>query len=179
MPRVTEEYRTARRNEIIVAAGNLFAHNGFHSTSMADVIAATGLSAGAVYRYFRSKDELIGAVAETVLQTADEIFARLLENGAVPSPAEAVTTIIRNVLSGVLISGIDMPRMALQVWAEAARKPDLKDRANEAFTRLRDHHTEVARRWQAAGNLPADAIRNRWGPPCSAWRKGSWCRTCW
>lgn len=160
MPRVTEEYRAARRAEIIVAAGKLFASNGFHSTSMADIIAASGLSAGAVYRYFRSKEELIGAVAETALSTADEVFGALLADGAVPSPAEAVTQMVEAVLKQVAQDqglGIDLTPIALQVWAEAVRSPDLNARANSAFTLLRGHFAEVARRWQKAGNLPADA----------------------
>ena len=49
-----------------VAAWKCFSRNGFHSTSMADVIAEAGLSAGAVYLYFRSKDDIIVAVATQV-----------------------------------------------------------------------------------------------------------------
>jgi AcrR family transcriptional regulator len=159
MPRVTEEYRAARRAEIVGAAGQLFATNGFHSTSMADVISASGLSAGAVYRYFRSKEELIGAVSETALSTADEVFGELLADGAVPSPAEAVTGVIEVVLRRRQGEdpGAELTRIALQVWAEAVRSPELSARANSAFGLLRGHFAEVARRWQAAGRLPADA----------------------
>ncbi|GAB3248856.1 TetR/AcrR family transcriptional regulator [Kineosporia babensis] len=160
MPRVTEEYRAARRQEILAAAGELFARNGFHATSMADIISASGMSAGAVYRYFRSKDELIGAVAENVLQNADGAFARLLEREATPAPVEALRTILEGVLDGVLRNnelGIDLTRIVLQVWAEAGRNSELGQRVDDAYRRLRGHHAEVARRWQAAGNLPADA----------------------
>ncbi len=160
MPRVTEEYRAARRAEIVAAAGKLFSSNGFHSTSMADIISASGLSAGAVYRYFRSKEELIGAVSETALSTADEVFTELLADGATPSPAEAVTKVINAILARATRDGqigVDLTPVALQVWAEAVRSPELSVRANTAFTLLRDHFAEVARRWQKAGNLPADA----------------------
>ena len=52
-----------------------FAEGGFHSTGMAEVIAATGLSAGAVYRYFPSKEALIRAIVEErVLATAAAAF---------------------------------------------------------------------------------------------------------
>src|SRR3954447_19578969 len=90
MPRVTEQYRASRRAEIVAAAARLFSVNGFHATSMADIISESGLSAGAVYRYFRSKEELIGYVAETALSTADETFDTLLADGGAPSPDEAI-----------------------------------------------------------------------------------------
>ena len=64
MPKVTQQYRDARRDQILGAARRCFLRDGFHSTSMQDLFAEAGLSAGAVYRYFASKDEVIVAIAE-------------------------------------------------------------------------------------------------------------------
>ena len=66
MPKVTAAHRESRREQILLAAWKCFSSNGFHSTSMADVIREAGLSAGAVYLYFRSKDDIIVAVATQV-----------------------------------------------------------------------------------------------------------------
>ena len=160
MPRVTEEYRANRRIEIIAAAARRFARDGFHSTSMADIITESGLSAGAVYRYFRSKEELIGAVADTALSTADEVFGRLLADGGSPAPEEAVAAMVNGIVGWAAhepVTSVDLTRIAVQGWAEALRNPDLHGRVDDAYRRLRGHCAEVARRWQAAGNLPADA----------------------
>ncbi|GIH19777.1 TetR/AcrR family transcriptional regulator [Rugosimonospora africana] len=160
MPRVTDEYRANRRAEILAAATRRFAHQGFHATSMADIISESGLSAGAVYRYFPSKEDLISAVAETTLSTADEVFARLLAGGATPSPEHVVTMMIDAIIGRVTndpATGIDLTRVIMQVWAEALRNHELRIRVNDAYYRLRGHFAEVARRWQAAGNLPAGA----------------------
>ena len=56
MPKVSEEYRTARRSEIARAALRCFARKGFDATSMADIIAESGLSAGAIYGHYKSKN---------------------------------------------------------------------------------------------------------------------------
>jgi AcrR family transcriptional regulator len=132
---------------------------------MADIIAASGMSAGAVYRYFRSKEEIIGAVAETSLTTAEEIFERLLADGYTPSPTETVTALVEGIakVAPNAIEGVDTTRIAVQVWAEALRNPELLLRANVVYRRLRGHCAEVARRWQAAGNLPAEAAPDQVG----------------
>lgn len=159
MPRVSADYLAGRRAEILAAATRLFAANGFHATSMADIISESKLSAGAVYRYFRSKEELISAVADVATATADEVFAEMLADGATPSPAEAVTTMIDSVVERLVHNeamGVDLSRVAVQVWSEALRSPEIGSRANNAIRFFRAHGTEVARRWQAAGNLPAD-----------------------
>jgi AcrR family transcriptional regulator len=166
MPRVTESHRAERRAEIVAAAARLFADNGFHATSMAGIIAGSGLSAGAVYSYFRSKEELIGAVTDLALSTTDEVFGGLLADGAVPSPADVTTTMVRAVTDRFIndsVVGVDMTRLAVQVWAEALRNPDVFARVSHVVVRLRGHCAEVARRWQDAGNLPAEAVPDQVG----------------
>ncbi|MBU2668789.1 TetR/AcrR family transcriptional regulator [Actinoplanes bogorensis] len=160
MPRVTDEYRAARRAEIMAAAARLFSVNGFHATSMADIIAEAGMSAGAVYGYFRGKEELIFAVAGVALSAADEAFAKMLAGDATPAPAEAVATIIEAIDTRIAHdpdTGVDLTRIGVQVWAEALRNPQMLASAGEVYLRLRGNWTEVARRWQRAGNMPADA----------------------
>ena len=41
-----------------------FARSGFHKASMQDICAEAGMSAGNLYRYFRSKEAIIAAIAE-------------------------------------------------------------------------------------------------------------------
>jgi AcrR family transcriptional regulator len=45
---------------------------GFHATSMQDLLREANLSAGAVYRYFKSKDEIIAAIGEDCPSIADD-----------------------------------------------------------------------------------------------------------
>jgi len=159
--RVTAQYRESRRAEIVATAARVFATNGFHATSMADIISESGLSAGAVYRYFRSKEELIASVAETALSSADETFEALLAGGATPSPEETMTAVIRTIIDRLVPDpalGVDVTKISVQVWAEALRSPHLATRADDVYRRLRAHFAEVARRWQAAGQIPADAV---------------------
>ncbi len=67
MPKVSEEHRAARRDQILAAAVQCVAREGFHKTTMSHVIAESGLSAGAVYGYFKGKNEIIKAIADLAI----------------------------------------------------------------------------------------------------------------
>jgi AcrR family transcriptional regulator len=122
MPKVTDEHRAACRTEILAAACRCFACDGFHATSDADIIAESGLSAGAVYLYFRTKTEIISAVVEMTLSTADELFAELLADDATPTPEQTVAFMVDAVMQRAVhhpTLDVDMSRIALRAWAEA------------------------------------------------------------
>jgi AcrR family transcriptional regulator len=155
MPRVTDDHLAARRQQILSAAQICFRRNGFHSTSMQDVIAEAGLSVGAVYRYFKSKDDLITSIAETVLDGADQIFEDLASHNPPESLLETMARALSFVDTQTGPEGI-FP-LALQVWAEAQRDPVLADFVAEKYTTIRQHFVAAAVRARDAGELPADA----------------------
>ncbi|HTU37153.1 MAG TPA: helix-turn-helix domain-containing protein [Acidimicrobiales bacterium] len=52
------------RAAIMAAATELFRERGFHETSLSDIGAAAGVSGPAIYRYFKSKGELLSVLIE-------------------------------------------------------------------------------------------------------------------
>src|SRR6516225_8456768 len=64
MPKIAEEARAARREQIIAAGLACFAQSGYHATTMADVAAQAGVSKGTPYLYFDSKEALFLALHE-------------------------------------------------------------------------------------------------------------------
>lgn len=154
MPKVTDQHREDRRDQILVAAWKCFSRNGFHSTSMADVIREAGLSAGAVYLYFRSKDEIIVAVGSQVFSG---IRGRLTEFAArepTPSPAEIAGYLVRQPVFAQEQAPADLYPLLLAVWGEATRNPALTALAGEIFGDLHRIITGMLERWQEAGNTP-------------------------
>jgi AcrR family transcriptional regulator len=66
-PRTKEQFKEIRessRTEILNAALELFATNGFHATSISQIAAKAGISKGLMYNYFKSKDDLLKQVIE-------------------------------------------------------------------------------------------------------------------
>ncbi|MEQ4301109.1 TetR/AcrR family transcriptional regulator [Plantactinospora sp. B6F1] len=155
MPRVSDEHLAARRRQILDAARRCFLRNGFHATSMQDVISEAGLSVGAVYRYFGSKQELVTSIAESVLDGADQLF-ETLASAEPPLPLiEALDRALTFVESQTGPDGV--LALAIQVWSESLRDPALAEFVARLYGGFRARFVVVARRAQQAGELPADA----------------------
>ena len=157
MPKVSEEHRVARRAQIVAAARTCVAEQGFHKTTMADVIAASDLSAGAVYGYFKSKEDIVAAIAEEALSSVDELFGSVLVNDEPVRPLLVFERVLKHIVSIAERPGGDVTRIALQAWAESLRNPAVMEIAGGKYRMLRSRFAEVARRAQADGTLPADA----------------------
>ncbi len=142
VPRVSDDHLEARRRQILDAARRLFAANGFHATSMQDVLRESGLSAGAVYRYFPGKEDIIAAIAEEAMGSVRAAFAHDIDDLTLPQ-------ILRRVFTAVdeRAATDDLGRLALQVWAEAARSETLRVRLvgfiHETRVLLRDRVADL------------------------------------
>lgn len=64
MPKLKPSTQAARREHILDAAERCFARSGFHRTTMQDICKEAQVSAGALYVYFSSKEELIAGISE-------------------------------------------------------------------------------------------------------------------
>jgi AcrR family transcriptional regulator len=157
MPKLSNETRARRRQHILTSAWTCFSRNGFHATSMDDVIAASGMSSSAVYRYFGSKESLIQATTEEGLANVRQIFLDLLAHESCPTPAQTLALLVGELNERADNAEYDMTRIALQTWAEALRDPSLHDRAQALYVETLDAIVELAGRWRDNGYLPAYA----------------------
>src|SRR5271170_3034080 len=87
MPRISEERREARREQVLEAARACLQDQGLEALSMETIISRSGLSTGAVYGYFKSKDEIINAaVTEGTAELAEELIPILQNANPPPLP---------------------------------------------------------------------------------------------
>jgi AcrR family transcriptional regulator len=131
MPKVSDEYRDARRAQVLDAARRCFVRDGFHATSMADVCREAGVSSGVVYLYFASKDNIITALASENLDgiaKAAHTFARQHgDRGAGAVLAELLAYIRSEHERDALAA------LALLTWSESLRNEVLAERLRDAF----------------------------------------------
>lgn len=64
MPKLKPDTQKARREHILDAAERCFARLGFHRATMQDICREAGVSLGALYVYFASKEDLIAGITE-------------------------------------------------------------------------------------------------------------------
>ncbi|GAA1595341.1 TetR/AcrR family transcriptional regulator [Actinoplanes couchii] len=155
MPRVSEAHLAARRQQILDAAARCFARNGFHQTSMQDVIKEAGLSVGAFYRYFKSKNELITAIAGEKISAVTDVLDQLLETEPMP-PIPVMLEQVLEVVDAAVDNGGPV-LIAVQVWGEAVHDPEVGALVAEIYGRVRGRAVRTAERAQATGQLPPDA----------------------
>ena len=145
-----------RREQVLHAALRCFADQGFHATTMADVIRASGLSAGSVYRYFPSKTALIQAGSEGIFTAARGALAELKERPEPTSPAEALRHLLNQMMGLAVRDDVDLTRVGVTAWAEALRDPALLAHVGTLYRALRGDFVTLLERWRDAGNLPVD-----------------------
>jgi AcrR family transcriptional regulator len=154
MPKVSDEYRDARREQILAAASRVFRRNGFHATSMHDLFAEAQLSSGAVYRYFRSKDEMVLAIAEDSIRAVIALMSAVAGDRSggrsVGEALAAATTLVREKDERDGLAGL-----GIQVWGEALRNPELRESFKGMLAAIKSEIAETVRQDQAAGRLPA------------------------
>ena len=131
MPKISELRRELRRQEILDAALACFSENGFHQTGIADIVSRSGMSHGAVYGYFRSKDDIIEALADDRHQSEAILNAVA---GTANDPVEALRALFRAYARALADpAGTARRRVGVNGWAEALRNPRVHARVVEGI----------------------------------------------
>jgi AcrR family transcriptional regulator len=154
MPRISAEHEREVRDRIIAAALRVFGDRGYRRATIQDVVRESGLSVGAIYTYFKGKDELF-------LASCGLASGRGLEELATRLPA-AASTVERLVIAiDVYLESVDefqgMPGQAtlVQAWAEADQEPSVREMLVRRREQLVGAGQLLLREGIARGELPA------------------------
>jgi AcrR family transcriptional regulator len=153
VPRISAEREEATRQRILKAAQQVFIEKGFHRASIDDVVAACGLSVGAIYNYFPNKDELIRASIDN--SGREETEALLADTQAVGSIWDRMERAMGGWWRGTIeIPG--GPAFLADAWGEASRRPLIRDLMARRFERAVMFSTVILRESVNRGELPAE-----------------------
>jgi TetR/AcrR family transcriptional regulator, transcriptional repressor of aconitase len=154
MPKVSEAHLEARRRQIIEAAITCFSREGFHRATMQHIVREAGLSPGAIYRYFSSKEEIIEAIA-------DERHAREQALIAAAGEEAEIQQGLRE-LAYAFFGSLAHPdersrrRLGIQIWAEALRNPRMLRIVRRGVDEPRALFADVVREAQERGEFPTN-----------------------
>ncbi|EGX56818.1 TetR family transcriptional regulator [Streptomyces zinciresistens K42] len=120
---VEADRATARRAQIFEAAAGVFARQGYHNARMDDIVRASGLSKGALYWYFKSKEELATGLVHQMLSHEAEAMRAVMASGA---PAADRLQVLVRAFSGDLTKNPERASLALELLALARTIPDIR-----------------------------------------------------
>lgn len=153
-PKVTEAYREATRSEILDAAQKVFARKGYHAASMDDIVKESGLSKGALYGYFDSKEELFLALRARIVEFD---LAQVL--AAMPKGASPTEKLVKAGALAVQSQGRldrDLLSVSYEFWSSVPRIKSLQRYYNELYHENHRLLAELLREGMACGEFRQD-----------------------
>jgi len=130
-PKVTLEYKQEIREKILDAAETLFSRKGYYDTSMDEIVGESNLSKGAIYGYFKSKEELFAALQERDLSAS---LAEIKESFSPDDSASVKLEKAANIVFSVLVGKSKQAcRMSLEFGVAAPRIKSLMQRQDDRY----------------------------------------------
>jgi AcrR family transcriptional regulator len=149
MPKISATQREARRDRILEAALKCFSRDGFHQTTTTDIVRESGVSQGTLYLYFKSKDDLIAALADDRHHQETALNALA---GHEQDPLRSILALMRLYADRLSDPAqTDVLRVGMQGWAEALRNERVRAGVLEGVSRARAALIRVIRRGQRKG----------------------------
>ena len=137
---MTQDRAIETRQRILNTALDLFSSTGYERTSIADICSASGLSKGAVYHHFSSKQEIFLALLNDWIQ---DLSQSLIPQTSQLLPADLQIFQMAKEMPSIYSAARGKYFIILEFWLQASRDPDIWDAAvspyrifESAFTRL-------------------------------------------
>jgi AcrR family transcriptional regulator len=146
MPKVVAEYKAQARTRIVDAASVVFRRKGFRAATMEDIAKEIGVSKGALYLYFHTKNELLGEIQSRFRDEILEKWEGLLEEGDV---AEGIASSLEAVFSGEVAPGL-----WFELGAASASDPELRKVLEVDSREDRRLMRRFVRRLEERGRIP-------------------------
>jgi AcrR family transcriptional regulator len=129
-----------------------FGRSGLERTSIADITAESGLSAGSIYAHYRNKADLVQAAARATLAKRAEVLGQYAEAEHPPGPDDLLARMT------AAINPVEA-RFGVQIWAEATTDPAIGGIVTNMIDRLRRMIHDCVTAWlvKAEGSDPAAA----------------------
>ncbi|GAA2180021.1 hypothetical protein GCM10009785_09090 [Brooklawnia cerclae] len=144
--------KASSRQAIVDAAAQLIRASGVQGTSISDLIAASGTSAGAIYHHFPSKNAIVVEVAREAMAWPMAALAEYRDRPASPS----------DLLSYAMTALTDAPELGdllIALGAGAATDDDLGQQLRDEVGRLRDSVEETMLAWAMANGVPHGRVQ--------------------
>lgn len=150
MPKISEEAKEKRKDDILQAALECFSTKGYYASTVDDIVSASGLSKGAVYNYFKSKEEIFLSLLQ---KRSETVWRELTERlSGITSPLEKLKYWIRTDLP-FNIEKKKFMHVHIESWLYATDAPHVREVLKQRFDALFQFTEEIIREGQRAGEI--------------------------
>jgi AcrR family transcriptional regulator len=146
VPKVSEEHKNRRREQIVDGARRCFARHGYEGATVARLEEAIGLSRGAIFNYFPNKEALFIAVAASLSDRMTKIW---LEQG------------FRALLEAIVHEDTDWLAVQLEAVRRFRTDPEFQRQAaaqDEVWAETRDQRLEALREQGVRDDVGIDQV---------------------
>jgi TetR/AcrR family transcriptional repressor of uid operon len=150
MRRPNIQLQNDRRAEILAAAERCFVRSGFHQTSMQEICAEAGMSAGNLYRYFASKEAIIAGICERNRAEAAQDLAAV---DAAPDFFEGLVALARHHL---VECSAEEATLCAEIMAESRRNAGIATQYRDLERDIRARLVAMLKRAAERGEIRAD-----------------------
>ncbi len=151
MPKLSHEQTEKRRARILDAAERCFSRDGFHRTTMQAICKDAGISAGALYLYFASKEALIEGLTS---RDRDEVVAQF---AAVRGGVDFLALVGALLQNCIFNQPPGKAALCIQIGAEATRNPVISQTLSRFEAEIRGSLKQVLSDAQVAGQIEPQA----------------------
>jgi AcrR family transcriptional regulator len=149
MPRVVPEYKEKARDRIVEAALEVFTKKGYHDTTMDDIAERLGVSKGALYLYFKSKEELYRAILNARFHNLTDLLRSTASDGQ--TPAKTCEEFFEDLTKDSSSLG-----HSFEVISEASRNPVLAKVVRENYRDTVEVIEQCLKEWRREGSFRKD-----------------------
>lgn len=149
MPRVVPEYKEKAKSRIVEAALEVFTKKGYHETTMDDIAERLGVSKGALYLYFKSKEDLYRAILNASFLSMTDSLRSTASSGG--SPAQTCEALFDNLTKNTSSLG-----HSFEVISEASRNPALAKVVKEYYRDTTEVIEQCMKELRKDGSLRKD-----------------------
>ncbi len=128
------------RNHILEAATHLFSKSGYDATGVAEICQAAGVSKGAFYHHFPTKQAVFMALLNSYLSGIDSGFKRMRQE--IHDVPKVIIQMAE--LAGVLFQTADIHlSIFLEFWTQANHDPQVWEAAISPYRRYQEYFAEM------------------------------------
>ncbi len=154
MPRLTPAHEQEVRERIVTAALRVFGERGFHGATMQDVVRESGLSVGAIYTYFKGKDDLFLATCDLASGRGLGELATRLAGGRTVAERLAIAIGFYFDSAEDSAAGPGNADLLVQAWGQADAEPAAREMLRRRREQLVMAGTFLLEEGIARGELP-------------------------